>query len=408
MTKRFAVFALMMILLVCLPVWALAANLTIGDGETVTLSGTLSEGYDIQLDGQGTLVLDHVTMTVDAYAALEIDGTGSLNIIFKGNNLLTNHGYGIDGPSVAVTLTPGSADALFRIDNQSYDYGGILASRLVLAEGAKVDVNSPGNTAVHVADLQVGANAVLNAKGGWHGIGVINSTIGRNARVNAHGSFNGLWFYGLSYHRGYMIVEEGAEVNLSTDGAAAPSGTPLDIYSGDFQIKSGAKVNALTDVTYAAIVVDNGSIIVEEGAALNGVSNRSDGLGLMMNDTSSIHINSENVTFTGGTRGAITRWLFGSVGDPGTIHLGTQIIAQHRNAAAEPWEEMTGNITNKRYFRTAKKTGAGADEDANAAMPESGVSVPRTGDESNLILWSVLAAVSMFGMMTLVRRRKEA
>lgn len=399
MMKRLAVLVLMMILLVCLPVWALAENLTIGDGETVTLSGTLSVGYDIQLAGQATLVLDHVTITTTDYATLEINGTGSLDIIFKGTNTLINHsGYGIFGPSVAVTLTPGSADALFRIDNQGNDQGGITASRLALAEGAKVDVNSPGGNAVNVAELQVGANAVLNAKGGWHGIGVINSTIGRNARVNAHGSFNGLWFHGLSYQRGCMIVEEGAEVKLYTDGAVDASGCPLYISNGYIQLKSGAKVNALTDVTYAAVLVDNGSMIVEEGAALNGVSNRSDGLGLMMNDTSSIHINSENVTFSGGTRGAITRWLFGSVGDPGTIHLGPQIIAQHRNAATEPWEEMTGNTTNKRYFRTAKAP----------TMPGPEGSAPKTGDESNVILWSVLAAVSMFGMITLVRNRKEA
>jgi len=41
-------------------------------------------------------------------------------------------------------------------------------------------------------------------------------------------------------------------------------------------------------------------------------------------------------------------------------------------------------------------------------MPKPEVSVPKTGDESNVILWSVLAAVSMLGMMALVRKRKEA
>ena len=88
----------------------------------------------------------------------------------------------------------------------------------------------------------------------------------------------------------------------------------------------------------------------------------------------------------------------GYVGEPGTLQLGPQLIAQHRNAAEEPWEEMTGNTTLKRYFRTAKAT----------AMPEPEANVPKTGDESNVILWSVLAAVSMLGMMALVRKRKEA
>ena len=394
MTKRLAMLALMMILFVCLPVWALAeVNLSIGDGKTATLSGTLSEGYYIKVDGDATLVLDHVTITADDYAALEIDGTGSLNIIFKGNNMLTNDDYGIFANSVEVTLTPGSADALLRIDNLANDVGGIIVDYLNLAEGAKVDAKSPKGNAVEALDLHVGADVVLNANGGWQGIDVLESAvIGRNARVNAHGSLDGLWFRGTD-----MIVEEGAEVNLSSDGSIYVDGSPLYISKGCFQIKSGAKVNATTDVTDAAIVVAKGSIIVEEGAALNGVNNRSDGWGLMMSARGSIQLNSENVTFTGGTRGAI-----GSAKAPGKIHLGPQIIAQHRNSAAEPWEEMTGSTTRKHYFRTAKAAGSGV------TVPEPDVSVPKTGDESNVILWSVLAAVSAVSMMTLVRRRKKA
>lgn len=34
--------------------------------------------------------------------------------------------------------------------------------------------------------------------------------------------------------------------------------------------------------------------------------------------------------------------------------------------------------------------------------------LPQTGDNSNVILWSALACISLFGMMTLVRKRKEA
>ena len=394
MTKRLAMLALMMILIVCLPVWALAAeSLSIGDGKTETLSGTLSQGYYIKVDGDATLVLDHVTITADDYAALKIDGTGSLNIIFKGNNMLTNDIYGIFANSVEVTLTPGSADALLQIDNLANDDGGIIVDCLNLAEGAKVDAKSPAGIAVEASDLHVGADVVLNANGGWQGIDVMESAvIGRNARVNAHGSLSGLWFRGTD-----MIVEEGAEVNLSSDGAIRAEGSPLDISEGCFQIKSGAKVNATTDVTDAAIVVAKGSIIVEEGAALNGVNNRSDGWGLMMSEACSIQLNSENVTFTGGTRGAI-----GAAKAPGKIHLGPQIIAQHRNSAAEPWEEMTGNATQKRYFRTAKAAGSGV------TVPEPDVSVPKTGDNSNVILWSALACISLFGMTMLVRKRKEA
>lgn len=36
------------------------------------------------------------------------------------------------------------------------------------------------------------------------------------------------------------------------------------------------------------------------------------------------------------------------------------------------------------------------------------VHLPQTGDDSNVILWSALACISVIGMMTLVRKRKEA
>jgi len=36
------------------------------------------------------------------------------------------------------------------------------------------------------------------------------------------------------------------------------------------------------------------------------------------------------------------------------------------------------------------------------------VDLPQTGDESNILLWSALACISVIGMMTLVRKRKEA
>ena len=56
--KRYFLFFLTALLL-CLPVWAMAAqNISIGDGETVTLSETLSQGCDIVVDGNATLVLD--------------------------------------------------------------------------------------------------------------------------------------------------------------------------------------------------------------------------------------------------------------------------------------------------------------------------------------------------------------
>jgi len=339
MSKRLAVLALMMILLVCLPVWALAANLTIADGETATLSGTLSEGCNIQVDGQATLVLDHVNMTANQYAALKIDGTGSLNIIYKGTNMLRNPHYGIFSECDEVTLTPGSVDALLRIDCQ-FD-SGFDVKTLHLAEGAKVDVNSSAGSGLYASGLHVGANAVLNATGGWHGIDLVgDATISKNALVNAHGSFDGLWVRFSN-----VVVEAGAEVNLSSDGATHAAGSPLDIIGGCFLIKSGARVNAKTDVTFAAIMVDGGSLIVEEGATLNGVSNRYNGMGLMTNEASSIQLNSENVTFSGGTKGAICKWHMGYVGEPGTLQLGPQLIAQHRNAAEEPWEEMTGKTT---------------------------------------------------------------
>jgi len=34
--------------------------------------------------------------------------------------------------------------------------------------------------------------------------------------------------------------------------------------------------------------------------------------------------------------------------------------------------------------------------------------LPQTGDDSNVILWSALACISVIGMMTLIRKRKEA
>jgi len=39
---------------------------------------------------------------------------------------------------------------------------------------------------------------------------------------------------------------------------------------------------------------------------------------------------------------------------------------------------------------------------------EKGPELPKTGDESNVILWSALACISLFGMATLIRKKKEA
>lgn len=36
------------------------------------------------------------------------------------------------------------------------------------------------------------------------------------------------------------------------------------------------------------------------------------------------------------------------------------------------------------------------------------ISIPQTGDDSNMILWSALACISMLGMTTLARKRKDA
>lgn len=396
MMKRF-ILPVLMILLMCLPAWAMAADISIGDGETVTLSGTLTEGYNIQLGGKGTLVLDHVHMTSSGdYAALEINGSGSLNIIYKGSNTLINEdNYGIFAENAEITLTPGSADALLRIDISSDGNDGIFAYGLNLAEGAKVNVNSSGSTAVTAFSLHIGENAMLNATGRWHGIDVIFSgIIGKNAQVNAHGGF-----IGLLLRIGDMTIEEGAEVTLSSDGARSLSGSPLSINIGNLLIENEAKVDASTDNTYAAVMILYGSITVEEGAVLSGVNDRPVGVGLMMDENSFIKLNSDQVTLSGGANGAVSTWLFtGYEGGPGKIQLGSDILAQHRSSAAEPWEEMTGSTTGKRFFRTAKAV--------EEVPPE--IIVPETGDEANVLLWSALAAVSMLGMMMLVRRRKGA
>ena len=39
--------------------------------------------------------------------------------------------------------------------------------------------------------------------------------------------------------------------------------------------------------------------------------------------------------------------------------------------------------------------------------PVQEAELPKTGDESNVVLWSALACISLFGMMTFVRKRKE-
>lgn len=43
-----------------------------------------------------------------------------------------------------------------------------------------------------------------------------------------------------------------------------------------------------------------------------------------------------------------------------------------------------------------------------AVWESSSVELPQTGDDSNLILWSALAFISVIGLMTLVRKKKEA
>ena len=41
-------------------------------------------------------------------------------------------------------------------------------------------------------------------------------------------------------------------------------------------------------------------------------------------------------------------------------------------------------------------------------VPEVNADLPKAGDESNVILWSALACISLFGITMLVRKRKEA
>ena len=50
----------------------------------------------------------------------------------------------------------------------------------------------------------------------------------------------------------------------------------------------------------------------------------------------------------------------------------------------------------------------GTDNIPDDGMAPGSDNLPQTGDNSNVLLWSALACISLFGMMTLVRKREEA
>ena len=381
----------LMTLLLCLPMWALAAqSISINDGEKVTLTGTLSQGYDIRVTGDATLVLDHVNITAleNDYAVLHLKGDGNLNVIFKGNNVLTHSNvYGIFSDEVCVTLTPDGNDASLRVNAAE---AGINADYVNIGAGARIDVLSDGN-AFDCQELNIGSDAVLNVDGGWHGLNVTkHAAIGKNATVNARGNFNGVC---LSVD--FMMLEEGARLNaysdafVDRDGTIRREGMPFDAWNSKVIIKNGAELNATSDASEYAAELAEASLIVEAGGKLNIINNYSAGLGLFMEDGCAMQFNSTDVTISG-DRAAIE--------GEGTIRCGEGVAAVHREKETDKWERMLGNTTDRRYFRTMDE----------ALAPKLEMNLPNTGDESSIIFWAVLACMSLLGVAMLARRRKAA
>lgn len=142
-----------------------------------------------------------------------------------------------------------------------------------------------------------------------------------------------------------------------------------------------------------SIMINGGHITVEAGEG-KGSAILVDG-----NDipNASFIMNGGNLTARGNGTYAVAAWDDElRIDYPSSIILGNKgfaIVAGEDEASAKEVD----SYTDEKYLKIAE-----------IISPELKPELPKTGDTSNVLLWSALSFISLFGMMVLVRKRKEA
>jgi len=142
-----------------------------------------------------------------------------------------------------------------------------------------------------------------------------------------------------------------------------------------------------------SIMINGGHITVEAGEG-KGSAILVDG-----NDipNASFIMNGGNLTARGNGTYAVAAWDDElRIDYPSSIILGNKgfaIVAGEDEASAKEVD----SYTDEKYLKIAE-----------IISPELKPELPKTGDTSNVLLWSALSFISLFGMIVLVRKRKEA
>ena len=224
MKKRMALL-LVMLLALLLPVWAMAditlkcdGNTWTGDrfvleaGKTYTMSGSTDEGVAIILEGDATLILDGVNITVEKEYALECrvtnqDGVyATLTVELKGEN------------TIEVKDTPYDSGAQTYAWFVGYDsrYAGNHVALVIGGEGSLNAVSSAG-AGIYVYDAQpYGSMTISGGTINTSGLWAMGDLVIEKATVTASSAYDSV-LWSLSN----IEICEGAWVKVESKGIMA-------------------------------------------------------------------------------------------------------------------------------------------------------------------------------------------
>lgn len=390
---------LMAALLLCLPVWAIAAELDITgmNGEIaintddVTLTGASDKVWVVVAENVSSLTLKNCTI---------------------GANDEEQNAITFETPSSAVSkrvLTVIGTNSLTGADAKTYNGYNAL---MVWGEDVPLVIQGEGG----VLNLHGGTSAEERELGTYFGGAGLEAecdvTIGKGCTVNAYGGkgdtgdglgaashYSSLYLYGTlnAYSNRTQNTESAVyfNQNIVCEEGSVLKGISVDdngISCRHLEAKNGSSITAVSSLDWG--IYAHRGLTAHKGASLNVSGGK---YGLLVRKDYPISISSHQVEIQGGEY-AIVR-IYEDENDNKTyvpasaIQWGSDIgIKAGPNAASAV---NVNQYTDEKYLRTFEK---------HVAQPV----LPQTGDKTNLALWSVLAAMSIAGMFFLTRKKKEA
>ena len=350
------------------------------DEQSVKVSGSGENVFIVVKENVSQLYIENLIVTAPAgYHALDIQ-SDNITLIAKGNNTLTAGNGECDGIFAAgsITIRGSLTTNGGYCENTNYGGRGIWAESVVtIAEDAVVVANGGscagkyGNDAIYAYDRII-VNGKVTANGGHsnakdgdggEGLDANEIIINGTATVTAGNALNSDGEGGKGLDGNKIVI----------NGTATVNGGKGTCYGGN-----GIKANESVQVSGMLTTVggaDSGSGTSEDDYLKFGAGIYCEGTVTIAGDVEAAAGNDRQAAI---------------VSDE--LKLNNQVGCE--SADKQNWVETLRNTL--RYFSTKEPV---------VQIPET---LPETGDNSNVILWSALVFISLLGMMALVCKRKEA